>query len=214
MVEDMLLEGFRLTGYVLSAILIPLAAIIIGRKVLKEKKVTGKYNIVRTITFGVFSCFALMSVLEILVEFSIFPFLNVIFGGGIETINLYSILIGTMVSLGLSLVFFANKLEAMYFFPFFVFGGMVIFYFLTGFDAMVEIYIQIAAIVSLVFIFFTAFRVKDNGALGLAILFTLAFSTLIISVSFVTQIIILSYDVFTVILSLGYFKVFKQEVLV
>ncbi|MFX0031952.1 MAG: hypothetical protein ACFE8E_05750 [Candidatus Hodarchaeota archaeon] len=209
---DIILEGLRFTGYILSAILIPVATLIIGRKIIKEKRTTGRYNIVRLLTFGIFFCFALMSVFEILVEFSVIPFLSSIFGFNIETINLYSILIGTMVSLGLCLVFYANRWESLYFFSFFFFGGMVIFYFLTGFDAWVEIYIQIAAIISLVFIYFTGFRVKDNGALGLGILFTLAFSTLVIEISFVTQIIILIYDVFIVILSLGYFKVFKEEV--
>ena len=118
-----------------------------------------------------------------------------------------------MVSLGLCLVFYANRLESLYYLSLFIFGGMIIFYYLTGFDAWLEFYIQIAAIISLVFIYFTGFRIKDNGALGLAVFFTLAFSTLIIEMTYVTQILILSYNIFVVILSLGYFRVFKEEVI-
>ncbi len=213
MVEDILLESLRQIGYLLSAILIPIATLIVGRKVFKEKKLTEQYNIVRLLTFGIFLCFSLMSFLEFLVELTSLPLLNELFGFNIESINLYSILIGTMVSLGLCLVFYANRWEPFYFVSLFIFGGMVIFYYLTGFDAWVEIYIQIAAVISLVFIYFTSFRVKDNGALGLGIFFTLAFSTLIIEIPFVTQIIIISYNVFIVILSLGYFKIFKEEVI-
>ncbi len=213
MVEDILLESLRQAGYLLSTILIPFATLIVGRKVLKEKKSTGRYNIVRLLTFGIFLCFALMSFLEFLVELSLSPLLNELFGFNIESINLYSILIGTMVSLGLCLVFYANRWEPLYFVSFFIFGGMVIFYYLTGFDAWLETYIQIAGIISLIFIYFTSFRVRDNGALGLGIFFTLAFSTLVIEISYVSQIMIISYNVFILILSLGYFRIFKEEVI-
>lgn len=211
MAEDLLIENLRQIGYLLSAVLIPLATMILGRKIFKEKRVTGQYNYIRLITFSIFTCFAIMSVLEYLVHISWFPFLNEIFGYNTETINLYSILIGTMVSLGLTLIFYANRWETFYYASLFFFGGMVIFYYFTGFDAWVDGYIQIAAIASLVFIYITSFRVRDNGALGLAIFFTLAFSTLILDLSFVNQIIIITYNIFIVIFSLGYFKIFKER---
>ncbi|MHA2338341.1 MAG: hypothetical protein ACXACX_13625 [Candidatus Hodarchaeales archaeon] len=210
MAEDILLENLRVIGYLLSATLIPLATLILGRKILKEKRGTGRYNNVRLIIFCIFSCFAMMSVLECLVEFSLFP--GELFGYNIAHVNLYSILIGTMVSLGLSLVFYINRWEAFYFVSLFIFGGMVIFYYLTGFSGWIEWYIQIAAIFSLAFIYLTSFQVKDNGAFGLAIFFTLAFSTLVIEISIINQIIILGYNVFILIFSLGLFKPFKDEV--
>ncbi|MFX0011517.1 MAG: hypothetical protein ACFE9R_14485, partial [Candidatus Hermodarchaeota archaeon] len=185
MAEEIFVEYLRQIGYLLSAILIPLATAILGFKTFREKKNTGQFNYIRLITFGIFTCFAIMSVLEYVVYESWLPFINDFFGYTTETINLYSILIGTMVSLGLTLVFYANRWEAFYYTSLFFFGGMVIFYYLTGFDAWVDGYIQIAGLVSLVFIYFTSFRVKDNGALGLAIFFTLAFSTLILDFSFV-----------------------------
>jgi hypothetical protein len=117
-----------------------------------------------------------------------------------------------MVSLGLSLVFYANRWEVFYFFSLFFFGGMVIFYYLTGFSAWIEWYIQITAIFSLGFMYLTSFRIKDNGTLGLAIFFTLAFSTLVLDISMVNQIIIIVYNVLILIISLGFFKPFKEEV--
>lgn len=210
MAEDLLIENLRLIGYLLSATLIPFATLNIGKKILKEKKESGKYNNIRLITFGIFTCFALMSFIEYLVEMSLFP--GDLFGYNITSVNLYSILIGTMVSLGLCLVFYANKLEAFYFISLYIFVGMIIFYYLTGYSTWVEGYIQFTAIISLVFMYFTSLRVKDNGALGLAIFFTLAFSTLIIEISFINQIIILIYNVFILIFSLGLFKPFKEEV--
>jgi len=211
MVEDIIIENLRVIGYFLSATLIPFAALILGRRIIKEKKTTGQYNKVRLIIFGILSCFAMMSVFEYLVELSLFPI--EIFGYNLTYINLYSILIGTMVSLGLSLVFYINRLEAFYFSSLFIFGGMVIFYYLTGFSGWLELYIQIIAVFCLSFIYFTSFRVKDNGALGLAIFFTLAFSTLVIEISFVNQIIILVYNVFILFFSVGFFKPFKEEVI-
>ncbi|MFX0175151.1 MAG: hypothetical protein ACFE85_02855 [Candidatus Hodarchaeota archaeon] len=213
MVEDILLENIRQLGYLLSAVLIPFATLILGRKVIKEKRSTGQYNYIRLMTFGIFFCFATMSILEYIVELSLFPIIGQIFGYNIESVNLYSILIGTMVSIGLSLVFYANKWEPLYLVSLFLFGGMVIFYYLTGFDAWIEMYILIAGICSLGFMYFTTFRVKDNGAFGMAIFFTLAFSTLIIEVSFINQIVILSYNIFVLIFALGFFKPFKEEVI-
>lgn len=210
MAEDILIENLRIIGYLLSATIIPFASLIIGRKIIKEKKETGRYNYIRLIVFAIFSCFAVMSVLEYLVELSLFP--NELFGYNISSVNFYSILIGTMVSLGLSLVFYANRWEPFYFFSIFIFGGMVIFYYLTGFCAWIEWYIQITAIISLAFMYLTSFRIKDNGTLGLAIFFSLAFSTLILDISFVNQIIIIVYNVFILIISLGFFKPFKEEV--
>ena len=212
MAEDALLVILQNIGYLLSATAIPLAAIILGVKLFREKRRVGKYNYVRLIIFTVFTCFATLSVLEYLTHLNIFPWLNLIFGYSTTEINLYSILIGTMVSLGLVLVAYANRWEMLYFTPLVFFGGMVVFYFATGFDAWLEMYIQIAGVIVLVFLYFTALRVKDNGALGLAIFFTLVFSTVIIDMSLINQFIIIAYNIFMMVFVLGYFRVFKKEV--
>jgi hypothetical protein len=209
---DIILENIRFSGYILSATLIPLATAILGRKLFKEKSVTGAFNPIKLITFTIFACFSIMSVLEFVVEMNWLPLINGIFGYNIESINLYSILIGTMVSLGLTLIFYANRWEILYYSALMFFGGMVLFYYYTGFDAWLQSYIYIAGASSLLFMYLTSFRIKDNGAFGLAIFYTLVFSTLLLSIPYVTQIIILIYNGFILIFSLGFFKPFRQEV--
>ncbi|MHA1106106.1 MAG: hypothetical protein ACTSPN_10370 [Promethearchaeota archaeon] len=209
---DLWVENLQQWGYLLSALMIPLAAIILGRKVFKNKRENGRYNPVRLLIFIVFSLFAVLSILEFFVEMNISPVLNQLFGYNIETINLYSILIGTMASLGLTLAFYANRWEAFYYLTIFIFGGMIIFYYLTGFDAWVENYIIMTGVGSLIFMYLTGFRLKDNGALGIAIFFTLSFSTLLVESSMINQIVIITYDIFILIFSLGYFKPFKEVV--
>lgn len=207
-------------GFYFNAILIPLATVIIGFKLMKEKKALGKYNPIRMLIFLVFLCFSALGIIEFLVTI---PSLNLVlleqwFGGGIENFDLYGFLVGTMVTLGVSIIFFAYRLEILYYSAMFIYAGMLIFYFLTGYDAWLETYIIICGLLGVLFLYFTGFRVKDNGALGLAIFFTLAFVTIAIDFGnadlnhWVSQISILAYSVFILIFSLGLFKPFKQEV--
>jgi hypothetical protein len=204
-------------GFLLNGILIPLATAIIGRKLLKEKKEYGKYNPIRALIFGVFLSFAVLGVIELILEY--IPGLTLLeewFGGGITNFNFYGFLIGTMVTLGVTMIFYAYRLEKAYYSGFFFYGGMVIFYLLTGYDAWLENYIIIAGILGVVFLYFTGIRVKDNGALGLAIFFTIAFVTIAIDFGndflnhWITQISIITYNVFILVFSLGYFRVFKE----
>ena len=198
-------------GFYFNAIIIPLATLILGRKVLKEKKATGKWNPIRTIIFGVFICFSTIGILEFLT--SVLPieltFLSDFYGGGLANFDLYS-LIGTMVTLGMTMIFYANRWESLYYSALFFYGGMVILFLLTGFDIWLETYIMIFGATSIGFLYLTAFRVKDNGALGLAIFFTIAFGSVILENHWVTQISILVHSVFIFIFSLGYFKPFKE----
>ena len=201
-------------GYYLDAILIPLATAIVGRKLVKDKKVAGTYNPIRALIFGIFLCFSALGIIEFFL--SVFPFelplLNEWFGGGIENFDLYGFLIGTMVTLGLTMIFYANSWEFLYYSAIFFYGGMLLLFLFTGFDAFLETYIMIAGAVGVVFLYFTGIRVKDNGALGLAIFFTIAFGTILIDDHWVAQISIIVYSVFILIFSLGYFKPFKEVV--
>ncbi|MFX1501373.1 MAG: hypothetical protein ACFFDH_10475 [Promethearchaeota archaeon] len=201
-------------GFYLNAILIPLATLILGRKLFKEKKATGKWNPIRTIIFGVFLCFSALGIIEFFISVLPFelPLLEELFGGGITEFNLYGFLIGTMVTLGMTMFFYANHWESLYYSALFFYGGMIILFLLTGFDIWLETYITILGATSIAFLYLTAFRVKDNGALGLAIFFTIAFGTIIAENHWVSQISILVYSVFILIFSLGYFKPFKEVV--
>ena len=199
-------------GYYFNAILIPVATAIIGRKLVKEKKVKGAYNPIRALIFGIFLSFSVLGIIEFFLAVPPFELslLQEWFGEGIESFDIYGFIIGTMVTLGLTMIFYANRWEPLYYSAMFVYVGMFILYLLTGFDAWLETYIMITGAIGVVFLYFTGFRVKDNGALGLAIFFTIAFGTILIEDHMVTQISILIYSVFILIFSLGYFKPFKE----
>jgi hypothetical protein len=205
-------------GYYLDAFVIPLATAILGYKLVKEKRQSGKFNPIRTIIFLIFLSFSALGIIEFLVSVLPIklPLLDEWFGGGIDNFDIYGFIIGTMVSLGVTMVFYAYRWESLYYFMGFIYGGMFIFYLLTGYDAWLETYITLGGILGIVFLYFTAFRVKDNGALGLAIFFTIAFATLAIDFGvdvvnhWVTQISILVYSIFILIFSLGLFKPFKE----
>lgn len=205
------------TGYFLDGIIIPLATAIVGRKLIKEKKATGKFNPIRSLIFGIFLSFSALGIIELILEYV--PGLTLLdewFGGGIENFDFYGFLIGTMVTLGLTMVFFAYRWESLYYSAIFFYGGMIVLFFFTSFDAWLEMYITIIGAIGVVFLYVTGFRVKDNGALGLAIFFTISFMTVAIDFGtpelnhWVTQISIMVYSVFILIFSLGYFKVFKE----
>ena len=205
-------------GYYFDAFLIPLATSIIAFKLMKEKRQTGKFNPIRTIIFLIFLSFSALGIIEFLV--SVPPIeltlLDQWFGGGIDNFDIYGFIIGTMVSLGVTMVFYAYRWESLYYLMGFIYGGMFVFYLVTGYDAWLESYITICGALGIIFLYFTAFRVKDNGALGLAIFFTIAFATLAVDFGteflnhWVTQISILTYSVFILIFSLGLFKPFKE----
>ncbi|MFX1477611.1 MAG: hypothetical protein ACFFCI_05735 [Promethearchaeota archaeon] len=201
-------------GFYFNAILIPLATLIIGRKALKERKATGKWNPIRVIIFGVFTCFSAIGIIEFLLSVLSLelPLLEDFYGGGIENFDLYGFLIGMMVTLGMTMIFYANRWESLYYSALFFYGGMVILFLLTGFDIWLETYIMILGVIGIGFLYLTAFRVKDNGALGLAIFFTIAFGTIVLENHWVTQISILIYSIFILIFSLGFFKPFKEVV--
>jgi hypothetical protein len=219
MIDIVLLDNIITTlGYYLDAFVIPLATAIVGFKLVQEKRQAGKFNPIRMIIFLIFLSFSALGIIEFLV--SVPPLeltlLDEWFGGGIDNFDIYGFIIGTMVSLGVTMVFYAYRWESLYYFMGFIYGGMFIFYLLTGYDAWLETYITLGGLLGIIFLYFTAFRVKDNGALGLAIFFTIAFATLSIDFGvdvvnhWVTQISILVYSVFILIFSLGLFKPFKE----
>jgi len=212
--SDILAHILTQFGYLGNLIIIPLATFIFGRKLSKIKKETGKTNKMSSIIFRIFFVFSILVIFEFIVnaEGIDVPIIDQMFGSGIATFNIYSLLIGTIATLGMSLMFFGYRWEALYDLGIYFFGGMYIFYMLTGFDAWLESYIYIAGVLSIFFLYLTGFRIKDNGALGLAVFFTLAFGTLAVTNPIITQIIIITYDVFIMIFALGYFKPFKHQV--
>ena len=218
MAEDLFLHGLENIGYLLNVIIIPLATVLVGRKLLKEKKATGKLNDIRAIIFFIFFSFSNLVILEFLIGTQFYDtttraFLAGIFGGTLDVFNVYSFVIGIIASLGLMMVAVANRWDFLRYTSMFFFGGMILLYTFTGFQAFLAPYIYFAGGAGIVFLYLTAFRVKDNGALALAIFFTLAFGTVIVDVAMITGFGVVIYNGVILIFSLGLFKPFKKEVM-
>ena len=113
--------------------------------------------------------------------------------------------------MGITIVTLANRWDFLQYTSLFFYGGMILLYAFTGFDAFLEPYIYFAGGGSMIFLYITAFRVKDNGALAMAIFFTLAFGTVIFDVALITTFGVIIYNVVILTFSLGWFKPFKQR---
>ena len=72
MAEDLFLHGLQYIGSLLNVIIIPLATIIVGRKLLKEKKETGKLNEIRASTFFIFFSYSFLVLLEFLIRMNVY----------------------------------------------------------------------------------------------------------------------------------------------
>ena len=114
--------------------------------------------------------------------------------------------------MAITIITLANRWDFLQYTSLFFYGGMIILYALTGFDAFLEPFIYIAGGGSIVFLYFTAFRVKDNGALAMAIFFTLAFIPVVLDIALLTGFSVILYNAVILLFSLGWFKPFKQEV--
>ena len=209
--DEVLISNLGLIANFGSAVFIPLATLVLGIKLLKDKKATGRYNMVRLLIVLTFLDFSILALTEVIVKNVLLdaPAVSVPYNA---TFGLYNFLVAVMITLGLTLIFYINRVEFLYYTPIFFFTGMYIFYLFTGFDSWLEDYTTLGGAASIIFLFFTAIRFKDNGALGIAIFFTLAFSTQFSTDPLVSRIVIISYIVFIVIFSLGLFKPFKQGV--
>jgi hypothetical protein len=214
MVDDVLVATLAHLGFSLNLFIIPITALIVGIKLFREKKSTGKYNFVRVTIFSIFTTFSVLVILEFLVNVPVVKsaLLVDLFVGDFEGLNLYTFLIGIIASLGLTLIAVANRWESFYYSSLFFYSGMVILFLFTGFDDFLMIYVYISGSLSIIFLYLTAFRVKDNGALALAIFFTIAFGSVALNDDFITRVSVLIYDVVLIIYSLGFFKPFKEEV--
>ena len=216
MLFDVFQNTISYIGSFLSILLIPIATIIVGLRVLKEKKETGKLNVIRTLIFGIFFNFSLIVILEFITKdtpLGTAKLLEIVTNESNHfTIN--NFLTGLVVTLGIAMVCYANGLEAFYYSSTFLYGGMFIFYLLTGFDGWLMAYIYVAGAISIVFLYLTGIKFKDNGSLGLAIFFTFVFVTKAIGFNenLIGVFFVMVYLVFILYFSLGHFKPYKDEV--
>ena len=199
----------------LGIIIIPIMTIILGRKVILERRQIKKFNIIRLIIFCIFLTLSWMGIWEFLYESTpLGAVLNTELIISIDTFSFYSFGLGFMITLALVMMTYTNRWESLYYVPFFIFVGMFIVFLLTEIAIFLIPYVFAGGVIAVVFLFATAFRLKDNSSLGLAIFATLIFPTLF---SFaeetpVGQIFSLIYPIFGIIFALGYFKLFKEKV--
>ena len=193
----------------LSIIIIPIMTIILGLRIFREKQTSGKYNIIRIITCGIFLTLTWILVWEFLYEsagLNLSEDLTI----SINTFSFYSFGLGLVITLALGIVFYANQWESLYFTSTFIFVGMFITFLLTDYTGFLLPYIFSGGVISVTFLFITGFRLKDNGSLGLAIFASLIFPTLISEKTIIGQLMSIIYPIFGIILAIGYFKPFKE----
>lgn len=192
--------------------LFPIITLLLVIKIKNEKSETGKYNIIRSLICGCYACFSWLVIWEFIDEnIPIGQTLHELIGNQSHTFGLFNVGYGIMVCLGLMMIVYANQKETLYYTPIFIFSGMVIFYLLTGFQEWLMIYIYTGSVLGLLFLYITGFRLKDNGSLGIAIMFSLAFSTIFLQNTLLASIISFGYIIFAIVFALGYFEPFKEQ---
>ncbi|TFF89244.1 MAG: hypothetical protein EU549_01295 [Promethearchaeota archaeon] len=200
----------------LSIIVIPLLTFILSFKAVKQRKTTGKWSYIRLLVIGGLFAFSWITIWKFLFDETSINIIisKELYGIDAPGFSLYNIGLLLLVTFGLTIVFYGNGLESMYYAPFLIFFGMLAFHLVTGFSAWLRIYTYIIGFISLIFLYFTGLRIRDNGSLGLAIIFTLAIAALLlrgIDGSFILRTILnLGYNIFGLVFAAGYFKPFKK----
>lgn len=203
-------------GNWITIFIVPLMMVIIGIRLIREYRRTNEINYVRLIIFFIFIAFTWAIVPTNLSEVP--PFNTLInpevIGFTEETITPYSVSLGLMVSFCLCMIFYINQWERIEWTPIFIYGGILLSYFITYFnpfyDLLNAIYIYIAAIVGITFFYLTGFKIRDNGSLGLGILFTIALASLVFGENIIGDIFTILIAIFGLIFSLGYFTPFEE----
>jgi hypothetical protein len=203
----------ELVANYLGIIIIPIMTIILGRKVILERRQIKKLNMIRFIIFCIFLTLSWILIWEFLYESTpLSDVLNAELIISINTFSFYSFGLGLMITLAISMVSYTNRWESLYYISFFIFAGMFIVFLMTEIAIFLLPYVFTGGVIAVVFLFATGFKLKDNSSLGLAIFATLVFPTLIAEKTIVGQTLSIIYPIFGLIFALGYFKLFKVGV--
>jgi hypothetical protein len=215
MTENSFILSLEFLGNFSGLIILPLIIIIAARKIWQEKKEMGDINVIRLIMMNIYILFYALQILETLYENTplrlVFEEYS-IWASSLTEFSIRIILIGALTSFAIGLVTYANQWDTLYFAPIFLFGGMILLYLATGFALFFPIYIIIAAVIGLIFLFYTGFRIKDNGSLGVAILFSFQLISITVPIILVSEMTNLISFIFALILGLGYFKPYGEEI--
>ena len=118
---------------------------------------------------------------------------------------------GTIVMFGLMLAAYVNRKDSFLFFPVFMQVGAIVFYYITGIFTIEDYYTYVFGVISIVALYEAGIRVKDNFALGFAIMYTLQFITIFeLNPVFSSVISSVGY-LFGVFLAAGVFHPFGKE---
>ena len=197
-------------GRLLGAIFVPIASIILAQKMVKDRRARGKWNFIR---IGIFLSFVLISCVNIGWWVTLYSPIGSpeLYNAFEATFGLHEHLNGMNVTFGLMIIVYFFKLETLYLTPLYFYFGMIIFFLFTGFQQLLEGYVKIGGILTIFFLYFTAIKIRDNGALGLSIFSTIAMSVLFIPNPIVSTLVTIIYIVFMMYFALGYFTPFKEQ---
>lgn len=214
MTQNSVLFYIEQTGNVLSLIILTIMTAIVGFRFLREFKKNNYFNPIRLCIFFIFLGFSLMSLFEFLFQTlpptSELPYAEEILGKDADYFGLYNISLSIMITFALTMIAITNRWKLFYYLPTFIIVGMYLLYLYSGFYAFLMPYVYGSGVISIAFLYITAFRLKDNGSLGLGIFFTLAFVSLLSS-GYIDQITVFIYLGFGIMLSLGRFKPYKES---
>ncbi len=196
-----------------TMIIAPIMTAIIARKVWQEYKETRQINYIRFLILLIFITFTWAIIPTNLYESTALKEMvdEETIGTNIYTINPYSIAIGFMVTFSLCMIAYANRWEPLYYAPLFNFGGLLVLYYLTGYDGLYPSYILLGGVVGLVFFYITGLRLRDNGSLGLGVFFTFAYVSVLFGETIPGDIFTTLIAVFGLLFALGYFSPFNEE---
>jgi hypothetical protein len=204
----------QIIGNFTTIIIAPIMVFIVGRRLWLEYKQSGNINYIRLAILGIFVSFAYAIIPTNLYEVTPLKFFiqEEVIGTSLDKITPYSIAIGTMVTLSLSIIAYANQWRKLYYTPLYVFLGMIVFYLLTGgYDLLYQPYVLLAGVIGLIFFFITGIRLKDNGSIGLGVFFTFSYLSVIFGESIPGDIFTILIGTFGLIFALGYFQPYKNS---
>lgn len=200
--------------YFAVVIVYPLIIIILARKLIKERKETGKINRIRLIILLIFISVFFSDFWEFMgYEMPFFPMEWV--GVDSEEFSLDNFGLGLAVSLGLVLTAYLNQSKIFYYTSLYIYFGLFVLYLYTGTSLILMPYIYISGIIGLFYLLYTGFKLKDNGALGVGVFFLIAFITVLLGeegiIGIIDAILNLAFVSFGLFFALGYFTPFEEK---
>ena len=208
--EQMLILRYFESGLATLALGIMIVLYII--RIIKAYKATGYINWVRALLLLTITVdFIFHGLFSFMKNFTSNAFLDFLFAGINGGKSLSSWANGTIVMFGLMLAAYVNRKDSFLFFPVFMQVGAIVFYYITGNYVMEEYYTYVFGVIAILALYEAGIRVKDNFALGFAIMYTLQFVTVFEINPIIASIISSVGYFFGILLAAGIFHPFGKE---